>query len=726
VSLLSCRHPSRRLFASGAFLLLPTLLSAQEPVRPDTTKRDSAKVMMPDVTVTVTRVAEPLRRLPAAASVLDTGEIRRGRPTLGISESFNQMPGVYASNRYNMSEGERLAIRGFGSRSAFGIRGIQILLDGIPQTAPDGQSQLTNLDLDDIAQTEVLRGSASSLYGNSSGGVVSFKTIGAGPGPASLSARVAGGSFGFFKANVLGTGIAGPVSGTLSASYTNWDGFRQHSYSHFTNLAVGADWAITGHTSLATRIRYTDQPEAQNPGALTFAEYQANPDSAGEFNILRDAGKDVSQGQVALTLRHVTGGGAEYQAVAFGLWRTLLNSLAASPPGGPSPPNVGTFVTIDRTIGGLRLTGINPFHGGAQGLRLNYGLDLQAMRDHRTNARSVDGVPDTLIQDQIETVNEIGPFVQAVWNLHSRVTLSAGIRYDWLNFDVSDDHLSDGVDNSGQRTMQAPSGSYGMSYLVGPALVPYFNVASSFETPTTTELANSPNVTGGFNPGLQPQKALTWEIGARGHHGWLGYAVAGYLIGIQDAIVPYTEVGGRSYYTNAGRVNNNGIEARVDVTPIPTLRFFASYTYAHYRFETYRVVNGAVTDTLDGKTVPGVPASFIRLGLRATVLKHGYVDVDESFSTSVYADDRNTLFVNGWGAQAPGMPGGIGSGVMNVVAGWEGRVGTVQLSPFGGISNLFDRQYVGAVTVNGRLGRVYEPAPRRSFYIGAGVAWAKR
>jgi iron complex outermembrane receptor protein len=725
VTLLSCRRPSRRLAVSGALLLLPVLLSAQEPARPDTTRRDTAKVMMPEVTVTVTRVPEPLVRLPAAASVLDTNEIRRGRPTLGISESFNQMPGVYATNRYNFSEGERLSIRGFGSRSAFGIRGIQILLDGIPQTAPDGQSQLTNLDLDDIARTEVLRGSASSLYGNSSGGVVSFRTIGP-SGPATISARVAGGSYGFFKGNVLGTGITGPLSGTFSASFTNYNGYRQHSASDFTNLALGGDWAITGHTSLGTRIRYTDQPFAQNPGALTFAEYQANPDSAGELNILRNAGKDVSQGQVALTLRHVTSGGAEYQAVAFGLWRNLLNGLAASPPGGPAPPNVGTYVTIDRGIGGLRLTGINPLGGKANSLRLNYGVDLQGMRDHRTNARSVDGVPDTLIQDQIETVTEIGPFIQAIWNAPGRVTLSGGLRYDWLKFDVTDQHLSDGVDNSGQRTMQAPSGSFGISYEAGQALVPYFNVASSFETPTTTELANSPNVTGGFNPDLQPQKALTWELGLRGHTPELSYSLAGYLIGIQNAIVPYTEIGGRSYYTNAGRVNNNGFEARIDLTPIQAVRFYVSYTYAHYRFETYRVTNGATTDTLDGKTVPGVPSSFVRVGLRATVFKHGYVDVDESFSTKVYANDLNTLFTNGWGTQTPGMPGGVGGGVMNVVAGYDGRVGAVQLAPFGGIANLWDRAYVGAVTVNGRFGRVYEPSPRRSFYVGVGVAWAKR
>ena len=697
-------------------------LSSQEPVHPDSARRDSSAFVLPEVMVTVTRVPEPLRRIPAAVSVLDSTTIRRGRPTLGLSESFNELPGVYVANRYNFSLDERLTIRGFGSRSNFGIRGIQILLDGVPQTAPDGQSQMTNVDLDDVARAEVLRGSASAQYGNSSGGVVSLSTIGPGSGPPELSGRLAVGSYGFLKANVLGMGTIGPVGGTLSLSHTDWEGFRQHSAAHFTTLSLGAAWTIDGSNSLSGRIRYTDQPEAQNPGALTYAEYEANRDSASASNILRDAGKDVSQAQASLAFLHVTAGGDEYQATIYGIGRNLLNPLAAPPPQGPGP-DVGTYVTIDRSITGLRLSGITRLGATALGLRLNYGVDLQGMRDHRTNARAVGGLPDTLVQDQIETVTEVGPFVQATWNTPARVTLSAGLRYDWLAFNVEDHFLGDGLDNSDQRGLHAPSGQVGISYDVGLAFVPYTNVASSFETPTTTELANAPGRTGGFNPDLDPQTAVTWEVGARGRWRSLTYSVAGFLIGIQNAITQYTEVGGRAYFTSAGKVNNNGIEARVDVTPRPGLRLFASYTYSHFRFGEYRLVQGAVTDTLDGKTLPAVPESFVRLGLRATVLGRGYVDVDQSFSTKVFANDQNTLLVNGWGSQAIGMPGGIGGGVMNVVAGWEGEVGELRVAPFGGVRNLFDRSYVGAVTVNGTFGRVYEPAPRRSFYLGAEIGW---
>ena len=700
-------------------------LAAQQPVHADSARRDTSAVVLPDLTVNVTRVPEPLRRIPAAVSVLDSTAIRRGRPTLGLSESLNELPGVYVANRYNFSLDERVTIRGFGSRSNFGIRGIQVLLDGIPQTAPDGQSQLTNVDLDDVARAEVLRGSASALYGNSSGGVVSLSTIGAGAGPPNVSGRLAVGSFGFLKANLLGTGIAGRVAGTLSLSHTDWDGFRQHSAAHFTTLALGADWTMSGSNSLAVRVRYTDQPEAQNPGALTYAEYQANRDSAAAANILRDADKDVSQGQASVAFLHMTPGGNEYRATVYGIARNLLNPLAAPPPQGPGP-DAGTYVTLDRTINGIRLSGLNRVGAPTLGLRLNYGVDLQVMRDHRTNARAVGGIPDTLVQDQIEKVTEVGPFVQATWNTASRVTISAGLRYDWMTFTAEDQFLGDGVDNSGQRDMQAPSGQFGVSLEVGPAFVPYASVASSFETPTTTELANAPNVTGGFNSDLDPQTAVTWELGARGRWRSLSYTVAGFLIDIQDAITQYTEVGGRAYFTNAGKVSNDGIEARVDFAPTTSLRLFASYTYSHFRFVEYRVVQGAVTDTLDGNTVPAVPESFVRLGLRATLLKHGYVDVDQTFSTLVYANDQNTLLVNGWGAQTAGMPGGIGGGVTNVVAGWEGEIGQLRVAPFGGIANLFDRTYVGAVTVNGIAGRVYEPAPRRNFYVGAEVGWAAR
>jgi iron complex outermembrane receptor protein len=274
--------------------------------------------------------------------------------------------------------------------------------------------------------------------------------------------------------------------------------------------------------------------------------------------------------------------------------------------------------------------------------------------------------------------------------------------------------------------MDALSGNLGFSLTASEAITPYINIATSFETPTTTELVNQPNSSGGFNRSLNPQRAVTYELGARGHTGGVNYSLAGYLGRINDAIVQYSEVSGRGYFTNAGRVHNDGIELGIDGTPVRGLRLFASYTWSHYRFTDYKIVNGTAVDTLDGNTVPGVPKTFLRVGLRAGPVNGFYLDVDHSMASSIFADDQNTIYVNGWGKAGPGVVKGVGLGVTNVRVSWQGQAGALSLAPFAAVNNLWDRNYVGSLTINGALGRVFEPAPGRNVYAGVEIGWAAR
>jgi iron complex outermembrane receptor protein len=405
--------------------------------------------------------------------------------------------------------------------------------------------------------------------------------------------------------------------------------------------------------------------------------------------------------------------GNELAVTLFGVLRDLKNPLAAPPPSGPGP-TIGTYVDIDRVVGGARVSGSRLLGGGARAPRLTAGADLQRMRDDRQNFRADAGVPtDSVLIDQREKITEFGPFAQLLWSPDERVLVSGGVRYDWVRFDVTDHHLSDGVDNSGARTNSALSGSAGVSWSESDAIVPYVNVSTSFETPTTTELVNQPNGAGGFNDRLKPQRAVTYEVGARGRPDpRVTYSVALFLGRIKDAIVQQQEVGGRAFFVNAGKTHNDGAEVGLSITPIDGLTLSGAYTYARYRFADYKIVSGTEVDTLDGNRLPGVPEHFWRLGLR-TVLPRGlYLDADHTISTSVVADDANTIFADAWGA-----------GVTNARLGWSGNVGTVNLAPFLGVNNLWDRQYVGSVTLNGAGGRVIEPAPRRVVYAGMEVGY---
>jgi iron complex outermembrane recepter protein len=697
-----------------AVLALPAAAAAQEPTRRDTTGRDTTQVtQLPELNVTVTRTPEPIERVPFAVGVLNRDDLVRGQPTLGIDEALSNLPGVVVANRYNFSLDQRISIRGFGSRSNFGVRGLKVLVDGIPQTLPDGQSQLTNVDFADLERAEVLRGSSSSLYGNASGGVISFQTERAAPGPFAQRVRVQGGNGkregdGYYKWQSWTSGRSGDVSGTLSVSQFKADGFRQHSAAEFRQLNAGGDWVVSGTTVATVRLSLADNPEAQNPGALTRSEYLANPDSAAGNNLLRGADKDVQQHQLAFGVKHFDGAGNEYNATVFGLLRDLENPLAAPPDVGGGPTN-GTYVRIDRAVGGIRLTMARSLGGSELAPRLTAGVDAQRMRDDRENLVSDRGAPtSTVFLDQREKVTELGPFAQVQWSPNERLLLSGGARFDWVRFSLGDRFLSNG-DDSGDRSMSAVSGNLGASWSFNERLVPYVNVSTSFETPTTTELVNQPNGAAGFNRELDPQRAVTYEVGARGKPvPSVTYSVAAFLGRVSDAIVQAEEVGGRAFFRNAQKTHNDGAEVGLSVSPIAGLTLQGAYTYARYRF----VESGGTG--LDGNRLPGVPEHFWRLGLRTGLTNGLFLDADHTISSSVASDDANTPegVVESWGA-----------GVTNARLGWQGDVGVVQLSPFIGVNNLWDRRYIGSVTLNGLFGRVFEPAPRRVIYFGTEIGY---
>jgi iron complex outermembrane receptor protein len=524
--------PARRLRALGLLLALAGLgsgVEAQVPVKPDTAGRDSLpRFELP--TLTVTRTVEPLDRVPAAVGFLGRAEIRRSQLTIGADEALTNLPGVYVANRYNFSVDQRISVRGAGSRANFGARGVKILLDDVPQTLPDGQSQLTNVEFGTLDRVEVLRGAASSLYGNASGGVISFRSEAAGQGPLAAAARLEGGAAGSTKWQVRGAGRSGRLGATLSASRFLTDGFRQQSAAEIRQLNVGAEYALSDATELRVRLGLADTPKAENPGALTEAEYAANPDSAPANNINRHADKAVQQQQLAVTVRHTDARGNTLSGTVFGLLRDLDNPLATN-----------NIVVIDRRAGGIRLQASR--HLGAESApRLTAGIDGQVMQDDRQNYLG-DGAgkrTDSLTIDQVERVSEVGPFAQLTWSPQPKVTISAGVRYDNVQFEVDDLHLTDGVDNSGDRTMSAWSGNLGVSYAVQESFIPYANVSTAFETPTTTELVNQPDGSGGFNDELGPQRAVNFELGARGELGRdLSWSLAVFQADVEDAIVQY-------------------------------------------------------------------------------------------------------------------------------------------------------------------------------------------
>ena len=688
---------------------LPRMMPAQQ--RDTTAQRDSLKVYtLPSAVVSVTRTNPPISKVPLAVQLVEKQEISRARPTLGLDEALFSVPGVFIANRYNFSLDQRLSIRGFGSRSAFAVRGIKVLLDGIPQTLPDGQGQLTNLELGAADRIEVLRGSSSALFGNASGGVISIWTD-----PVVPARRVGGdvrmvaGSFDrdfqrtWTKWQVSPHVRVGAGSLLLTASRMAYEGERDHSGADFRNYSGRLHLPLSPRTALTVNAGYGDQPVADNPGALTLSELRANRDSAPAINLSSAAGKDVEQFQGGATLRRQFSGGGEVAATAFYFARDLKN------------PTTFAYIDLGRRAYGARLTATQPMPLGSLPHRLTAGFDYQGQRDDRLNFGNNGGSPDPSVRtlDQLERVTEIGPFVQSTVELSPQMTVTAGLRYDRVSFRAEDGLVtSTNPDDSGARVMTAVSGAFGVGVTPSDRVTLYANVGTSFETPTTTELANRPTGAGGFNPDLEPQKATNYEVGVRGNvDGRLGYSVALFQADVRDALISFEvqdpTFPGRRFFRNAGSSRHRGVELGLNTEVAPGLSALLNWSYSDFVYSDYRVVTATRTFVLDGRALPGIPEHWLRVGVRArpAFARGAWTDVDLTHASSVLVDDTLDVRVSGWE-------------VVNVRLGWEGVAGDLRLSPFVAVNNVFNKHYVGSVVINAARGRYYEPAPGRNLFVG--------
>ncbi len=681
---------------AAAMAAAPGAIVAQ---RPDSTVR------LPDRRVSVARGNDSMHRLGAAATVVDHGAVQRGRLSTGLDEALAFVPGVYIGNRSNYSLDQRLSIRGFGARANFGLRGVKVLLDGVPQTLPDGQSQLTNVDLALVDRAEVLRGAASSLHGNAAGGVIAFRTRVVPRAPTEVTARTESGSWGSSRTQIVAAARNDRTGGTIAASRFVTRGSREHAAAEQRRLSAGMEWAATARTTLSVRLAAADDPRAENPGALTASELVLNRRSAAPANVLRGADKAVRQQQVAVGARY-EGDRVAWEIVAFGLRRDLDNPIAAPPPG-PPVPSAGTWVGIDRLVGGVRTSASARIGTTAHAPRITAGADIQAMRDDRENRAAIGGVPgQTLLLQQRESVREFGPFAQVTIPVSDAFGVRSGVRHDRVRFAVRDQLTADG-DASGARTMAATSGHTALTFTPSRRITAWTSVATAFETPTTTELANREEGDGGFNTVLDPQRSVSVEMGLRAAVGGALLEAAAYRTTTRDALIAYRENAGRTYFRNAGRTRTHGAEAGADIPMRRGLAFRATWTYTLAVFTDYTVPDGAQTVPLDGNQLAGIPRHIARLGVRGPI-GHGFaIDIDHAFSSMMYADDHNTIAVDGWGA-----------GVTGARASWHNAKASYDLSAFMAVLNVFDRDHVGAVTINGGGGRVFEPGAGRTVYVG--------
>ena len=623
-------------------------------------------------------------------------------PAVGLDAVLAGLPGVWVSDRESYAQGERLLVRGLGWRAAFGVRGTHVLLDGVPLTLADGQTQLNVVDPALVRRAEVVRGPASTFWGSGAGGVVALSTEAPAAAPA-VQARALGGAYGLASANVALRPDLGPGRRlTAWGSYLQEDGFREQSAVRLARAGLSGGADLGGGREVSVVGLLAVLPRAESPGGITAEAFREDPRQTRPIVVERDASKELVQGHAAVSYVQPVGG-VRLRATATGGARTLDN------------PIVPRYIQLDRATAGVRVTA-EPARSGGAGLTWGLGVEGELQRDDRLETSNDAGQPGSdILTDQVETVRSGAVFGRLAAPL-GPATVTAALRADLLGYRADP---AGGVAGE-TRTLGALSPSLGVALpwragrLAGTA---YANAAGALDAPTTTELGNRPGGQSGFNPDLDPERTWGAEVGARAvaplGDGALGLDAAVFVAAVRDLLVPFEE-DDVTFYRNEGRTRHAGVELGVQPLGLPLaggrLDGAASYAWTRARF-----TESAGDLAVDGNEVPGVPEHLATGTLTWTAPPwagvRAVLGVGGEAASAYVADSANELAVEGYAvlhlrAALAGVPVGRGA----------------RVSPFVALRNVGDARYAGSVVVNAFGGRYVEPAAGRHLQIGASLS----
>ncbi len=705
---------SDRSYYWGVNGLLLALLALQVP---DT-------VVLPPITVTATRQMMSIFAVPLAVTQVKRSDLF-GTTAYGLDEPLALVPGVVAQSRYG-NQDVRIAIRGYGARGAGDrsnagtTRGIRVLLDGFPETEPDGRTSFDGIDLAAAQAVEVVRSNASAVWGNAAGGIVSISTL-----PDAAAPRLAltplFGSFGLRRYSAT-TGISLGAEGRLGASFvrSDADGWRAHSASQRSLLNISMLAPVTDRTRIGVYAVGSDNT-FRIPGPLTAAQVASDPRQANATYFARDERRENRIARLGLTLEHQ----ATERVGMTGLLYLNPKSLQRS--------ERGTFRDFTRYhVGGSGTVRIaTPLGKMARGTLLagaDYALQDGAILFYSLTPQGARG--DTLRDNKAEGARNTGVFVteELAFGTADRWSLAIGARYDDITYDYRS-YITPAL--NARRSFTGVTPKVGVTYRLTPQHSVYASLGGGIEVPAGNE--TDPAGTFGqdtvtaINPLLSPIRSITYEIGTK--RLWslgdaslireVSYDVALYQTAVTDEIVPYR--GGRFYFT-AGRVRRRGAEFGTRVAARAGVVMQAALTWTDHRYTRYLVDSvhygrpGSFAD-YSGNRVVGVPSftgAFALDVAPAAVQPLRVRFVVESMS-SFFTDDANQVKVPSYRfanlTLGTDHPVDLGNGV--------------GMNAFLTIHNLFDRRYIASAFLNPDVVAgepvAFEPGLPRNVVVGVSL-----
>jgi len=668
-----------------------------------------APVILDPVVVSATRTGTRVFDAPAAVNAVGADVITVAGPQVNLSEALTRIPGIAALNRNNYAQDLQVSIRGFGSRSTFGIRGLRVIVDGIPATMPDGQGQASSIALSSAERIEVLRGPLALLYGNAAGGVVQVFTRSGAPEP-TLWVNYTMGSFGMHREDVQFAATSGPHAFTIDASRFDTDGYRDHSAA--TREVVNAKWAwqIASATRLVTTVNLFDQPKAQDPLGLTRAQWEQNPKQTQPIAIQNDTSKEVRQDQVGTVLEHQLDPDTTFSGRLYYGVRHLDNALGIPLAAQTPPTSAGGIVSFDRDYEGVGLQLARRFALGPQAsARLLGGLTYDRMHDDRQGYVNNNGERGALKRDEDDYVYNTDALLQGTVDVGEAWSAIAGVRATRVHFRTDDHFIAPGnPDDSGTIDYRGTNPVLGVTWHAAPTVNVYANAGRGFETPTFTEVTYRNNASG-LNTDLKASHSKHYEIGAKWRGANQSLDVAAYHVTTDDELIVDVNVGGRSTFRNAGPTTRKGIELSHTGRWTPEWSTQVSFTLLSARFDQSFLsgAGSAAQPVAAGNRLPGTPerSAYAEIAYAPRWAPGLYGAVEYVYAGKLFVDDINSDF-------APH------ANVYGLRMGYRYKNGRFELEPLARLDNATDRRYAGSVIVNEANRRFFESAFPRNWMVG--------
>ena len=672
-----------------------------------------------DIVVTATRIAMPAFDVPASITSVSGAELRDDALGINLAGGVRSVAGLLVRNQYDYAQDQQVSIRGIGAGSAFGVRGVRIYQDGIPQSGPDGQGQVSQFNLGSAQRVEVLEGPFSALYGNSSGGVIQIFTA-SGKAPGSLRFDLGFGSFGAVRAGVDASDALGKLRYNLNFTHFSWQGFRPQQKARSESFNGKVNYALSTRSSLTFVANVLSRPDSLDAQGLTAAQFAAHPDQTAAGALAFHTRKTLDQEEGGLIFKHKFGAHQQLRLMGYYGHRSVLQFLSIPVGAQFAPASSGGVVDLHRDFGGgdarwslkTHLAG----HALAWVAGVSYDTQNEQRRGYNNFIGQTLGVIGALRRNENDIARNIDEYTQASISLWRHWSIMFGVRHSEVKFITQDHFITPGNGNdSGGVTYTATSPVAGVLYAPLDWLHLYAAFGQGFRTPLASELAYQPDGAPGPNFALRPARSNNGEVGAKVRIGRkLNASVAAFLTHTNEEIVVVTDSGGRTTYQNAGRTRRSGMQASLAYHFLPLWHLQFAYTYvdAVYidGFRTCTTVPCALPTQLipAGNRLPGVPrnsayAKVIWGGRRGW---HG--SLSGQYLGSIPANEANTARASGYS-------------VFNLSGGYRTAFGTQRLEVFLRVNNLLNRRYVAAVIVNQASGAYFEPAPGINVLAGVSL-----